>query len=218
MKTKMNFNSLIIFASTMIISTTVSASHGGGNGRNPNPGNPAPGSNAAFVAEASEHAMRVVVGENTAAQNLVIYTNVDFDETTKSAKVLVEFRDGSKRELKCSTYMDSSHSGTVVKPEMRCSTNVNESGYWSFKPYAKTSNAGLLAESVEHALRILLATNSGLAKLVVGSDARLNEQSKNVTLTLFLTDNTQRKFNCALVDHSSHGGSVIKKELVCLAQ
>jgi len=222
MKSKIKKYSIVSTLLTLTICNVAFAKHGngGGNGHgnNPKPGTPTSGSAAFFVSEAGEHAMRVISAENPVNQNNVIYSNTSFNDTAKTANVIIEFRDGAKREFNCSLSQSSSNSGSVTKPEMHCSNTTTESGYWSFKPYSKTSNAGLISESVEHAIRLVVSANNSLEKSIKGSDARLDEKSKSVAVTLFLMDNSQKSFKCSLVDHPSHGGSVMKKEMICFNQ
>lgn len=81
----------------------------------------------------------------------------------------------------------------------------------------KNSQAGFVAESLEHSLRLFVTTNDAMKDLV--QDASIvSETPDSSVVTLSLSDGSAVTYTCNRMDHWSQGGTVLKKEVICAAQ
>ncbi len=77
------------------------------------------------------------------------------------------------------------------------------------------SSAGFLSESVEHALRRLVALDAPAELNNVVSVEAAYQSATQATVVLISTPTSEFKYSCSLFDDFSRGGTVVKKEVRC---
>lgn len=75
------------------------------------------------------------------------------------------------------------------------------------------TNAWFAQESVEHALRLAVASNPAVAAAVVSTSSAINGIASTVEINL--ADGSKIVYGCAMFDSTSRGGTVLKKDVTC---
>ncbi|MCX6119461.1 MAG: hypothetical protein NT027_18140 [Proteobacteria bacterium] len=103
----------------------------------------------------------------------------------------------------------------VIVGLVLCSASISgfaRGGDESARVPARGTQAYLVLESIEHSVRDLLA--SGVAEASIES-AKAETEGTNATVVIGIAGGTSALYNCATVEESSRGGSVIKKDVRC---
>lgn len=87
------------------------------------------------------------------------------------------------------------------------------SGDESQADLVRGTNAWFAQESVEHALRLAVASNPAVSAAVVSTSSSINSLASTVEITL--ADGSKLTYSCAMFDSTSRGGTVSKKDVAC---
>lgn len=77
------------------------------------------------------------------------------------------------------------------------------------------SMAYLVHEATENSMRLLLSSDPSAAALVSGVDANVLDAQATTQVTIELGSERVAKYLCTPVDDFSHGGTIVKKEMLC---
>lgn len=81
----------------------------------------------------------------------------------------------------------------------------------------KNSQAGFVSESLENSLRQLTSVNTQMSDMV--EDASVVSKTLNDSVvTISLNDGSAISFTCQRIDDLSNGGTVVKKDVICVQQ
>lgn len=87
------------------------------------------------------------------------------------------------------------------------------SGSESESDLARGSNAWFAHESVEHALRLAVLSNAGVAATVASTSSAISGQTASVEIAL--STGVKLIYTCNMFDSSSRSGTVLKKDVSC---
>lgn len=77
------------------------------------------------------------------------------------------------------------------------------------------SMAYLVHEATENSMRLLLSAEPAAANLVSGIDANMIDAQGTTLVSIELGAERVVKYLCTPFDDLSHGGTIVKKEMVC---
>ncbi|MGE0174704.1 MAG: hypothetical protein AB7T49_18070 [Oligoflexales bacterium] len=77
---------------------------------------------AGFVAESAEHSLRLLYFTSPSLKDAVLGATVEITDQDRS-RVMVSLDGADSLEFDCIQFDDTSHSGTVIKMEVRCTAN-----------------------------------------------------------------------------------------------
>jgi hypothetical protein len=80
---------------------------------------------------------------------------------------------------------------------------------------ARGTQAWFVAESIEHSMRLAIAGNNALQAEISSASAEVTDNEALVSLGLASGESIS--FKCLMFDTTSRGGTVVKKDVNCLA-
>lgn len=178
--------SILVVMFGLLVSGVASAKHGNG-GENDIVTR---GSAAWFTYESAEHLARGLASNNTISQDNFTRAQVSLQSPT-TARVDLQTSAGAVSD-ECVMYDHASHSGTILKKEVRCP----KVPYYGDKfELTRGSDAWAVIEALEHSMRIAVVTDASVLTQVTGAESVLvSKDTLDVLLTL--QGKRELKFRC----------------------
>lgn len=204
---------MVTLALGMAVTGSALARGGSGGGKDDGrPGDAARGTLAWFTQETVEHEIRALLGAGSITEQGVSAVAVEL--TTGTTSTIDLTADSGVISDSCRMEDHASRHGTIIKKEVFCG---NSPYYAAQVDASRDSNAWALGEAIEHATRILLVNDSGLADRFSGARAVFDSDSK-VAVVVKLNDGSEKAFICNRFRKASQGNTVTREDLNCAAR